>query len=841
MEIRTVLSRHPHFRCIPSRDRRAVAHPAAAGRITLPFRAAACRWVAALLCLTALHSLSANAAVAGTGLILHVDPQGPESGDGLSWKSAMRFLNDALAAADTLPVTEIRVAAGIQRPDRGANQTRGDRYASFAMRDGVWLRGGFAGLSGRNPDERDLESFPSILCGDLLDNDVPRTLASRTDNSYHVVTAVNAGTGLILEGFTVRRGHGDGVALGATPESKDQGSGANVYDCNPVFIDCIFEDNHNDNHGAINDHGNSVVIRCTFRGNTSNSLGAGLYSHHHAATCAVECVFEDNLTTGEGAGAYSRSMHAMYSDCTFIGNVAGKKGGGFYGAPMHATDMVNCVFIGNVASEGGGVYSDHGMPKITHCRFEANNSLDGEGGGGLWNEGGAGMVMHCEFVNNVGNQGGAVYNRDSEVHIESCAFIANHAFSGGGVWNQRGMPYVGDCVFLHNTAQTGGGLYNDDTACIVASCIFTGNSAIDGDGGGGISNSFESAPTIIDCVFIENLADNIVFGGGGGVVNYVSSARLVRCVFLRNRSTLSGGAIYNELDVNGVEPIILNCRFEGNVSTDGGAIQNFRSNPRIIGCTFVGNRAETSPIFPGSGRGGAIMNHFISRPLIIASTITGNHAVFGGGMHSIEDALATIEGSIIQDNHGASGPSDIAGIPAVISWSILPTGPDNETIIRNAAIFERTPHPGPDGIFGTRDDDYGDLRLAPGSPGIDAGRNAALPRDQFDINEDGNLLELLPHDLAGAPRFSRVHADEDARGCGAGAIVDLGAHEHPGDPAASVIPEDLTGDGAVGPADLLILLSSWGPCAAPCCPGDFTGDGGVDLSDLLRLLGLLGR
>ncbi len=49
---------------------------------------------------------------------------------------------------------------------------------------------------------------------------------------------------------------------------------------------------------------------------------------------------------------------------------------------------------------------------------------------------------------------------------------------------------------------------------------------------------------------------------------------------------------------------------------------------------------------------------------------------------------------------------------------------------------------------------------------------------------------------------------------------------------------DLDGDGAVGAADLLILLASWGPCEA--CPADIDNDGTVGASDLLFILSLWG-
>ena len=48
---------------------------------------------------------------------------------------------------------------------------------------------------------------------------------------------------------------------------------------------------------------------------------------------------------------------------------------------------------------------------------------------------------------------------------------------------------------------------------------------------------------------------------------------------------------------------------------------------------------------------------------------------------------------------------------------------------------------------------------------------------------------------------------------------------------------DLNGDGIVGAADLLLLLSSWGPCAdCDDCPADLDGDCIVGASDLVILL-----
>lgn len=80
---------------------------------------------------------------------------------------------------------------------------------------------------------------------------------------------------------------------------------------------------------------------------------------------------------------------------------------------------------------------------------------------------------------------------------------------------------------------------------------------------------------------------------------------------------------------------------------------------------------------------------------------------------------------------------------------------------------------GPDGNPLTLADN--DWRLGAGSPGLDAGDNAEVSMDLLDLDGDANLLEPLPFDLDGGPRF----VDDPAPDSGSGTtpLVDLGAYE----------------------------------------------------------------
>lgn len=100
-----------------------------------------------------------------------------------------------------------------------------------------------------------------------------------------------------------------------------------------------------------------------------------------------------------------------------------------------------------------------------------------------------------------------------------------------------------------------------------------------------------------------------------------------------------------------------------------------------------------------------------------------------------------------------------------VHYSLVRGGFPGAGILDAAPGFLRLPDPGSDRLWGTDDDDLGDLRLAPGSPGIDAGDNARVPVD-------------VDTDLAGSPRFRDDPATPDT-GLGSPPLVDLGAYELP--------------------------------------------------------------
>lgn len=238
-----------------------------------------------------------------------------------------------------------------------------------------------------------------------------------------------------------------------------------------------------------------------------------------------------------------------------------------------------------------------------------------------------------------------------------------------------------------------------------------------GVGGGGGLYVLNGNPTIRNCIFTENSAGQGVAGYGGAV--YISgAATFTQCQFIRNRSR-AGGAIWAPNTAT-----VINCEFYANGAEVYSAVGG--GSATLVGCTFVGNS------------GGAC----VSGPVIVNCTFASNPT----SAFYLADAASRAVNVISWGN-------------LMNSNSAVPNANITQSTIGNDPFFVRNPSPGIDGIWGTADDDYGDLRLRYGSPCFDGGDNSAVPAG-------------VTTDLAGNPRFVDVPGQRDP-----GAIVDVGAYE----------------------------------------------------------------
>jgi parallel beta-helix repeat protein len=403
--------------------------------------------------------------------------------------------------------------------------------------------------------------------------------------------------------------------------------------------------------------------------------------------------------SGSGGGMLCQGGSPTIRNCVFSGNRADQYGGGMACEGSGPT-LTNCMFVGNTAGSaalsgyGAGISVLTSSPKLIGCTL-SGNSASGSGGGMFCFGSSTPTLVDCAIGGNLAQNGGGIFFT-SPGTVTRCTFTANSATSGDG-----------------------GGIYNTASLSTFTDCTFTRNLAGGGGVGGGMYIA-SSSPTLMHCTFVQNAA-----GAGGGLDNNDASPTLAACVFNGNRTTVGGGG--GMFSFQSSFPTLTNCVFSGNASTRGGG-GNYNStsaSPTLINCTFSGNSAGTV--------GGAIVNDSASATLVNC-VIWGNTASSGGA--SIFNSLSSPQVTYTDVQGGYAGAGNLDADP----------------------LFVRSPARGADNAWGTADDDYGDLNLRPGSPGIDAGNNAAVTSAK---------------DLAGNARVIDFPGVRDP-----GAVVDLGAYEY---------------------------------------------------------------
>lgn len=435
----------------------------------------------------------------------------------------------------------------------------------------------------------------------------------------------------------------------------------------------------------------------------------------------------------------TQTPHVVATDCVFGDNAiphynkttnGNAKAGGAISGNVSAT---NCIFDGNTIH-------------VVLARPDPSSIPGAAKGGAIF---GDVTALSCDFMDNV------IVTSNPTPSVE--------AAQGGAI---AGDVTATLCKFEGNSATSddeadGGAIAAATVAGVKAlKCIFSSNSATVTAGasnssyGGAIRSASLRA---VDCVFDSNASGigyyvlNIGFGGGGALYVEKGSSYVTNCVFVGNTSLFRGGAIHKasdeDGDVNGGSQLLIsNSTFMDNGVSDG-----------LEGSTLSLGDDGTCIV--------RILNNIFWHTADAAGGFdqTNHIHVFLNGVLRNTDLNYPDPSSVSLNviKGGTAGLSEDGGSDANL-------GNTSDTIITGDPLFANEADPdGADDIWASADDG---LRITAGSSALGTSRNPLivyrnfLQKDLLDVDEDANLTEFLPADIAS---FTRV---QDT-------FLDMGAYE----------------------------------------------------------------
>jgi len=514
--------------------------------------------------------------------------------------------------------------------------------------------------------------------------------------------------------------------------------------------------------------------------------------------------------------AFGTDVTAILDGFTITGGNAVNNGGGGLSISNAALTVNNCVVSANSAYNGGGVSigvaaNFKTFPTFTNCMFEGNTATS-VGGGAVYDSNASTVFNNCQFQGNFtasNGKGGAIYAAGSSMSLVlTNTTISGNSTSGtlgfgGGIYLNSGQINLTACTVIGNisVAAQGGGIYSNNSNGFVgrvsaSNCLFSGNTAFGTAGLGFTSSSPISGGgaifsggllTVTGCTFILNT----VADGSGGAIDAEGAASITNCDFTDNaiyltaksRPPIEGGALL--LHGNPASEMVNSCQFDGNsaLGSQGGAIGGYGNE---TDCTFVGNSAAG---------GGAIYGFFgrgYTGFATINCTFTDNTATsgYGGALSNESGSIFTLVNCLLWNDAGSKLQEiDNINSTILVTNSDIRGGYPGAGNISANPLFFRNPTPGLDGVWGTADDDYGNLQLSSGSSCIGAGSTSALP--------SGTTT-----DLAGNPRV-------------VGSAVDMGAYEFQPQSALYTLifiqsPSNTIAGNTINPAIVVMALNGTG-------------------------------
>ena len=247
-----------------------------------------------------------------------------------------------------------------------------------------------------------------------------------------------------------------------------------------------------------------------------------------------------------------------------------------------------------VDGSGAAIFIHDGVLHAYNVTFQNNRAAalgPDVGGGAIYALGSKEVVVvSSRFIGNSASNGGAIAALNTDVTVVNSGFTQSSALGNGG------NDYDPACPFGESgSGGSGGAIYMDggaDGTATFCGNVFANSRGGDNAFGGAIFRTPDDAMqvTIIDqCIFDHNSAP-----GGGALYVHNSQLRITKSTFSDNHAVIGG-----TLQADGTILTAENSTFSNNQTTGPwGVIALFAGQGDLRSCTFVGNRADFSPVAP---------------------------------------------------------------------------------------------------------------------------------------------------------------------------------------------------------------------------------------------------
>lgn len=599
--------------------------------------------------------------------IYYVKPNATGNGSGSDWNNASADLQAMINIANI--GDQVWVVAGTYKPTVQLTGGATARDASFVLKSGVAVYGGFIGGE-TSLSERNVTANVTILSGDI------GTISDKTDNVYHVVVSVGNTTDTRLDGFTITGGYANGTTPNPTVDGvsvfRYSGGGIFLSASSPVFDNLIITANEcysaNSNGGGIYSTagGAAQILNSSITNNTSGTpntsngtsgaiwiagaavpntmkltnvvisgnsarVAGAIYVQNNATPEFTYVKFTNNSSLSTAGALYAvgnTSYKALpkFTDCEFSGNSAATSGGGIYVSSYVALSCTNTFFSGNSSSggSGGAVYAVGNATNPTTVTLT----------GGRFSE------------NYASGSGAAAYiSSDTETSIKNVLFYSNTASAAGGA------------LFLYSETNT---IDVEVTNSVFYNNIANGATSTTALGGGALAASSNTNTQIKNSTFYGNKA---TYRKGGAIAFYAAAtSMLIANNIIYNNTTGDEGADIYDANTSDPSKLTLKYSLTQQKGTDGvngmvvGADPFFLSTDALDANFLRLNPILESPVIDAGDNSSATG---------ITTDILGNNRVYNG---VVDMGAYEYQGTLPVDLTAFS-VKKIGGSTVLLSWT----------------------------------------------------------------------------------------------------------------------------------------------------------------------------